>query len=488
MAAVHAKTRTLLASGSRLLLACPLLPSGAPSDKQSFLHLAGERSRLPACRASEGRREGGVSETSDRVSHRHRRHRRPHGACAMNMMKKKALLWLVCAVIANLFVFFTMQLSRGFSSSTKKRGTPIIPASDVPFWRMDEPPKAYWNREQWRLERSYNPILVNGSQRGSVTAVSKHDANNSAPDVFSCEPNVRATTEVGDFETLPQSFRDFLLYQNCQTFPQLIDQPRKCAGHRPFLLFAIKSVIAHFDRRQAIRESWGAETSGNVTVRRVFLLGRPANPDLEPNLQHLLDLESKRYSDILQWDFRDSFFNLTLKELLFLKWVEQRCSDVRFIFKGDDDVFVNTDRTVALLSNITAPDKVQNLFLGDVIVNAGPHRDKKVKYYIPESVFEGAYPPYAGGGGYVYSGEMARRIHQVSRQVMQFPIDDVYVGMCLRRMGFAPTKNSGFRTFDISEKERNNICVYRDLILVHPRNPHEMMDIWKSLHSPNLKC
>ncbi|KAF7704732.1 hypothetical protein HF521_021804 [Silurus meridionalis] len=106
------------------------------------------------------------------------------------------------------------------------------------------------------------------------------------------------------------------------------------------------------------------------------------------------------YGDILQWDYRDSFFNLTIKEGL-------------------------------------SPAKARDLFVGDVITNAGPHRDKKVKYYIPESIYVGGYPPYAGGGGYLYSGKVAQRLHGIMNRVPLYPIDDVYTGMCLRKLGLS---------------------------------------------------
>ena len=106
--------------------------------------------------------------------------------------------------------------------------------------------------------------------------------------------------------------------------------------------------------------------------------------------------------------------------------------------------------------------KPKILFIGDVIHNAGPHRDKKLKHYIPEVVYTGVYPPYAGGGGFLYSGHLALRLYNVTDRVLLYPIDDVYTGMCLQKLGLAPERHKGFRTFDIEEKSRSNICPYVD--------------------------
>ena len=52
----------------------------------------------------------------------------------------------------------------------------------------------------------------------------------------------------------------------------------------------------------------------------------------------------------------------------------------------------------------------------------------------------------------------------------------------------APERGKGFRTFDIEEKNRSNICSYVDLMLVHSRKPQQTIDIWSGLQSAHLKC
>lgn len=311
----------------------------------------------------------------------------------------------------------------------------------------------------------------------------------------SCEPDGRVATQIKDFGQLPPRFKDFLTYMRCRSYRMAVDQPHVCGSGGeggeeggPFLLLAIKSLAPHFDRRQAIRESWGrAGRMANRTVATVFLLGGATAEDHFPDLSAMLAYENQRHADLLQWEYRDTFFNLTVKEVLFLDWLRTRCPGAQFVFKGDDDVFVNTPRILDFLKGLPA-EKARDLFVGDVITNAGPHRDKRVKYFIPESMFVGVYPPYAGGGGYLYSGDLARRLLAASHRVALYPIDDVYTGMCLRKLGLAPEKHKGFRTFDIEEKLRNNPCTYKAIMLVHPRTPQDMIKIWGWITDPKLKC
>uniref|UniRef100_A0A3Q4GVI6 Hexosyltransferase n=1 Tax=Neolamprologus brichardi TaxID=32507 RepID=A0A3Q4GVI6_NEOBR len=298
---------------------------------------------------------------------------------------------------------------------------------------------------------------------------------------------ILALLRIFDYNSLPKQFQDFLLYMRCRTYPMLINQPHVCS-EKPFLLLVVKSLISHFERRQTIRETWGqAGVLANQTVVTVFLLGNVLSSDHFPDLQELLSHEAKLHKDILQWDYRDSFLNLTLKEVLFLEWFTKHCPQARFVLKGDDDVFVNTLRIVNYLEGLPEGES-KDLFIGDVIINAGPHRDKKLKYFIPESVFVGNYPPYAGGGGYLYSGELAIRLHNVSQQVVLFPIDDVYTGMCLKKLGLVPENHNGFKTFDIEKKYKDNPCIHRNLMLVHSRTPQEMLTIWPFIVQPELDC
>lgn len=380
---------------------------------------------------------------------------------------------VLCAMMMVIFICFVVSVSRNVHKHKHKIQKVRVPSKR--FWRWWKWSESFWNREQQQLDLIYNPIL-------NVVPT-----NDSLVDLKPCELDNRVSRQVKDYNTLPRRFQDFLLYMRCRAYPILINQPHVC-DDGPFLLLAIKSLAPHFDRRQAIRQSWGqAGNMTNRTVVTVFLLGVTTSADHFPDLSGMLSREAELHRDLLQWDYRDSFFNLTLKETLFLEWFSQHCSNAHYVLKGDDDVFVNTWQIIRYLDHL--PEVMtKDLFVGDLIENASPHRDHRLKYFIPESVFVGEYPPYAGGGGYLYSGPLALRLYKVSQQVALFPIDDVYTGMCLKKLGLVPEKHSGFRTFDVDKKYRENPCVYKNLILVHSRTPQEMIQIWSWLVDPNLDC
>ncbi|XP_067275854.1 UDP-GlcNAc:betaGal beta-1,3-N-acetylglucosaminyltransferase 9 [Pseudorasbora parva] len=291
-------------------------------------------------------------------------------------------------------------------------------------------------------------------------------------------------------------FYDYLRKKDQRDFKLLIDQPTKCSGPEgaPHMLIAIKSVATDFDKRQVVRHTWGREGvfQKDVNVRRVFLLGVPQNQTALPLWDKLLGYESHTFRDILLWDFEDTFFNLTLKEIHFLQWLNVSCPKAKFIFKGDADVYVNIDNILEMLEG---QEINKDLFVGDIIVHAKPIRRRNSKYFVPEFIYgQGIYPSYAGGGGFVMSGHTALKLYLACKEVELFPIDDVFLGMCLLRINLQLTRHEGFRTFGIVRPSAAphlqvfDPCFYRELMVVHSLTVPQIWLMWNLLHDPNLQC
>ncbi|KAM8745387.1 UDP-GlcNAc:betaGal beta-1,3-N-acetylglucosaminyltransferase 7 [Acanthopagrus schlegelii] len=291
------------------------------------------------------------------------------------------------------------------------------------------------------------------------------------------------------FVGLEQNFKQFMLYRHCRYFPMILNHPGKCAGDI-YLLMVIKSVATQHDRREVIRKTWGKEqVVDGKRVKLLFLLAKPPSEEERANHQKLVEYEDQIYGDILQWDFLDSFFNLTLKETHFLKWFHTYCPSVRYIFKGDDDVFVSVEN---IFEYLESTKHVENLFVGDVIFKARPIRKKENKYYIPQALYNKTlYPPYAGGGGFLMDGPLARRLYWVADTLELYPIDDVFLGMCLEVLQVTPIKHNAFKTFGLVKNKNSKMnrepCLFRSMIVVHKLLPSDLMDMWNLVNS-NLVC
>ncbi|XP_044124330.1 N-acetyllactosaminide beta-1,3-N-acetylglucosaminyltransferase 2-like isoform X1 [Bufo gargarizans] len=296
----------------------------------------------------------------------------------------------------------------------------------------------------------------------------------------------KSTPRVKPPESYPELLLNFLSQDQCRNHKMIINQADKCPLNRTFLLLAIKSSPQNFAQRQAVRDTWGAEKNyGGKYVRLVFLLGTVPALDLSP----LLEYENSRSHDLLQWDFADTFFNLTLKDQLFLGWARTYCAKATYILKGDDDVFVRTPNIVQVLSLLSSHRR-HSLYMGHVVKLAKPYRDPQSKYYIPISFYMGIYPPYAGGGGYVFSGSLTPWLYLVSHFVLPFPIDDVYTGMCFMVLGVKPLGHPGFRTFSMPKKVKSSSCSEKNLLLIHQKSPQEILKMWgeDDEETPTQQC
>lgn len=322
----------------------------------------------------------------------------------------------------------------------------------------------------------------------------------STPPVYSwprCERNM-SVVNISRFSSLPDNIQNFLYYRHCRHFPMLLDLPDKCGGvdksAEVFLLLVIKSSPVNYDRREVLRKTWARERLHNgVWIRRIFISGTTGSGFEKERLNTVLEFEQREHNDILQWDFSDTFYNLTLKQILFLEWMEMNCPNARFLLNGDDDVFANTGNMVEYLQGLKDNNGSKHLFTGHLIQNVGPIRSKGSKYYIPVQVQESeSYPPYCGGGGFLFSGYTASVIYNMSKSIPILPIDDVYMGMCLAKAGLSPSSHIGVRTAGLyipsSKLDEFDPCYYKEVLLVHRFLSAHLYFLWHRVHDPNLKC
>ncbi|XP_071813283.1 beta-1,3-galactosyltransferase 1-like [Apostichopus japonicus] len=206
-----------------------------------------------------------------------------------------------------------------------------------------------------------------------------------------------------------------------------------------FLLVLIHSKPSHIDLRKKQRMTSLRET--NVRGKRiivVYLVGNTTNKNLNDRIFN----ESHVYRDIIMEDFLDTYYNLTNKFMMGMKWASLYCPQAKYVLKGDDDVYFNLHNIVQMLSS--APSV--NFISGYVHNYAKPYRNEGSKWYIPESVYPYKYyPPFCVGYAYVMSGDLPRKLFQVAQHIPFFPLDDVFMGFCARKLNVLPVYKVGFR-------------------------------------------
>ena len=210
-----------------------------------------------------------------------------------------------------------------------------------------------------------------------------------------------------------------------------------CQQHY-FLLILVASAPAYFDRRRAIRQTWGSDSSLNPRWKTIFMLGQTRNTNHSKQLLR----EEAFYGDLIRGDYFEDYWNQTLKIEMGFEWAAKYCN-FTFLLKADDDVFVNSQSLLRVLEEPQTPRK--SLFLGHLYKN--PRVLRGGKWLVTEEEYnETHYPDFCAGPGYVLSRDVVISFVDIFDAIPKFKIDDVYVGMLAKEAGVIPLHNAGFQT------------------------------------------
>lgn len=248
-----------------------------------------------------------------------------------------------------------------------------------------------------------------------------------------------------------------------------------CRKNPPFLIILVTCHCDQIKTRMAIRETWGKERV--VSDKRIvtfFLLGSTMHPRDEITAM----MESLVFKDIIQKDFLDTYYNLTLKTLMGLEWVHKFCPQSSFVMKTDSDMFVNPFLLTELLLK---RNRTTRFFTGALTMHARPVRDPRSKWYMSKEEYPwNKYPHYCSGAGYVFSTDVASRMYIVSKKIPFFKLEEVFVGLCLSHLKIKLEALHSEQVFFVGRIEFSP-CRYRRLVTSHFITPTEMLVFWNGL-------
>ncbi|KAG8525140.1 Lactosylceramide 1,3-N-acetyl-beta-D-glucosaminyltransferase [Galemys pyrenaicus] len=271
-------------------------------------------------------------------------------------------------------------------------------------------------------------------------------------------------------------------------YQYLINHEEKCQNQDVLLLLFVKTAPENHNRRAAIRKTWGNEryvhSQFNANIKTLFVLGTPSDPQKREELQRKLVWEDQMYKDIIQQDFVDSFYNLTLKLLLQFSWANNFCPHTKFLMTADDDIFIHMPNLIEYLQSLEQIG-VQDFWIGRVHRGAPPIRDKSSKYYVPYEMYQWpAYPDYTAGAAYVISSDVASKVYEASLTLnSSLYIDDVFMGLCANKMGVVP-QNHVF--FSGEGKTLYHPCIYEKMMTSHG-HVQDLENLWKNATDPKVK-
>lgn len=286
------------------------------------------------------------------------------------------------------------------------------------------------------------------------------------------DKTVESDTQINKFVSMQATTDDGPVNR---TFQFLINNEHICyrTAAPVDILILIATSPVNYLIRNTLRETWLRNVlKNNSNVRYLFLLGQSSH-------DHDIEHENQLTNDIIIGDFNDTYTHLTEKTIMGYQWAVTYCKHAKFIMKCDDDVYINIDGLLTAVKKYQV--RLQTGIGGRALIRPTPVRKKtNVKWYISFRTYpHNLYPPYClGGPGYVTSINVVTQIVNISRMISYFSMEDIFIGMCIKKLKFSMYDIYGF----LKRPEFSNPCIYtyKTFVSVHKVLPYMVRYIWKS--------
>ncbi|KAJ8566840.1 hypothetical protein ON010_g6283 [Phytophthora cinnamomi] len=286
-------------------------------------------------------------------------------------------------------------------------------------------------------------------------------------------------------------------------------------GSDSLLVIGVKTaVLAGFELRQAIRETWASKTALPSDVKVYFVGCAPRLDEIKSEeereqIQNAVDCEKQTYGDLLTNELpcEDSNESEGNKVKAFLAFVTQTFQHTPFVMIADDSIYLRADR---LASDLRKESRIERLYLGQM--PATEQHNIFIKHSSTQS-----YPLFAANSHYILSMDCARFIAGNSERLQSVGgADDISIALWLLAiqvhveytvafsglqyhdcenglLSLADLSSSGIRTIHANVISRQSFCYGLNGHLFLRRNathrfkPHEVLalEIQSFVHDLN---
>lgn len=196
-------------------------------------------------------------------------------------------------------------------------------------------------------------------------------------------------------------------------------------------------------------------------------------------------MEARQHNDLIIGNFLDTYRNLTYKTLLTIEYPLKHCHNAQYIMKTDDDCYINVKSVMQWLKvRQQKSSHVEQLYMGRIHWDNKPSRGNTSKYFVTEEEYKGdVYPPYAAGGGYVFTGSLLPKLLQASNSTAVFPMEDAYFGLLIQNIGIKATNHNLVMPYTFCDCKLNkcqpwyddSLCNIAVAMVIHDVRPDEQI-------------
>jgi len=225
-----------------------------------------------------------------------------------------------------------------------------------------------------------------------------------------------------------------------------------------------------FNKRQSTRQTW-VKDAIKFNIQVFFVIAEPKDNET----QKQLELEALQYKDMIQFGFREDYYNLTLKSIALLRWAHIKCIDSELIMKADDDIIVNVNQ---MMSNLKS---FRSGLTGVLLEKYQPVGYFYSKWFMPKNIYpDEYYPNFLNGPAYVITRDAIKRLIQTLDQYSGpvIVLEDVFItGLLAQRAGIQRHDN---KKFIFNNSCRFGVCFMFDfIVMLECKTNDQKLQFWK---------
>lgn len=251
-------------------------------------------------------------------------------------------------------------------------------------------------------------------------------------------------------------------YDNIKLNNEIIIQPKIVSAiTNVFVVIPISPT--QLQPRIAIRNTYSKILNyKNYIYKYIFVMGKPDSCDKNYNCYYLkyLEEENNMFSDILVFNYTNSYKLITLQLLLTYKYILETYRNVKFVARANSDMFIKSDLMGKLISKYKTYD----------IVGYKLYEKKLI---------------YPCGAFYVFSRDTIKRIVDNYEYVKPMhDIEDIYYGQIMKQYNITNVKwiNNEDAYICISRYNLHKIYVKKSFISIHDITSSGIIYLWKHFY------
>ncbi|CAF4640272.1 unnamed protein product [Rotaria sp. Silwood1] len=234
-----------------------------------------------------------------------------------------------------------------------------------------------------------------------------------------------------------QRYQSSRRFQRTDLYTFIIDNSDACLNELVDLLIIIISKSDNYQTRDAVRRTWASGKDlgiySTINVKYLFLI------DYNEKLIHHIRLENNLFHDIIQVELLQEYTLVTHRVLSLFEWSFRYCRTAKFLFKTDDDIFINLLLLLKFISPLIKQPTNNSFLISDMNIYGYKHENSLVFRHSKNSVTGRyivtydeysckQYPTFLSGFGYLVSKKARDAILYTAYQDPEpFRISDVYL-------------------------------------------------------------